>query len=524
MTKNWDESNLSKKTDENASLWAALPGDLKNQVALLVLSDQRKRKMNRISGHLKKNVVPQSTETKSLAASIDNMILGPYGLLRSWCHAAEPNEQQFYLNNQLFAALLVSDADKTITDHYAGLLSEQWKKRNHSPEVVVIAHRGDGATYEKVRKVFERKLFDHLYKHENENSKGAVLKALDAWRDKKLHGVECDVWFTKDNHPIVTHTQHVDDLLRQEGKDNTHHQTIGEIKLGKLSSRFLTLEDWLQIADDYVRRYKNSIEDNHNLRLEIEMKDTALAYTASSSNKQDVLTKWREVERVVSRFLKRCERPSLYQIALFNGSDAPSGARDKVREDMKTMLQDVVYGGSPKKPLLEDLREVRYGLHSRDLIKRMARGEFAGKILTFAPGVEAFPQKHPEQLKTLGEWIETPEALTVEQAIQCARLRRILNLNDTLPPEKQPLRIQVLTDFGSAGADFIVKHKALAIGAISAGQFDARILDCVFKHYKIEDATKRRALELELGQTGGRSQEKLIEFGQKFLKAISDWA
>lgn len=529
MTKNWNDSDLPAKMAEN-SLWETLPSELRTKVASLVLSDQRKRKMNRISGHLKRRVA--APEAKSLAASIDNMILGPYGLLHSWCHEAKPNEEQFYLNNQLFAALLMTDADKSVTDHYAKLLSEQWKKRNHDDEVWIIAHRGDGATYEKVRKVFERDQFDYLYKHENENSKAAVEKALEAWHGKKLRGIECDVWFSQDNYPIVTHTKEVGDLLKREdlAEGGTGKTTLGNRKIDKidqkdltLTGRFLTLKEWLRTINEYVRKHRSNIEVDCSLRIEIEMKDTKLD-TGKSSNKQDVLKRWRKVERVVSRFLKTCERPSLYQIALFNGSEAPLDAKNKVQADLKTMLQGVVYGGSPEHPLHNDLHEVRYGLHSKGLLKRMKDGEFAGKILTLAPGVEAIPKDPPVQLKTLGEWIETPEALTLEQAVQCSRLRRIIGLNNELSPEKRPLRIQVLTDFGGMGANFIVQKQALPIGPIGPfmGPPLYNKLKCVFTKYKI-DSVKQEEVTLKFATTKNH-QKELMDFGMWFLKEIRDWA
>jgi hypothetical protein len=102
-------------------------------------------------------------------------------------------------------------------------------------------------------------------------------------------------------------------------------------------------------------------------------------------------------------------------------------------------------------------------------------------------------------------------------------LRRILDLHSKLPAAQRPLRIQVLTDFGSAGAKFIVDSRAVAIGPLAPTAFTPAELTNVFTQYKIEDPRLQADLAVELGRSN-ESQEKLIKFGQMFLEKIGDWA
>ncbi|AGC41683.1 hypothetical protein MYSTI_00325 [Myxococcus stipitatus DSM 14675] len=534
----WDPTKLDVKIAENPTLWAALDNQWRTAVASTLLANQELRKLNRISGRLKRGAVAQFQNAPAIAASLDQAILGCFSLLSQWCTATKPNEQQFYLNNQIYTALSAAHPDDAITQQLGERLTAQWKKRNLRSKVVVIAHRGDGATFEKVRKVFERQAFDGLfYTHEDENSEAALVKALEAWRIKELSGVECDVWFSQDAIPIVTHTQNIEALFTQERTRNVAPPLSGtkvkDVVSGNLPPRFMTLDRWLQIVEAYLTHHGLTQGEERQLRLEIEMKDTNLAFNTNTlqPEKDQVLGRWRSVERVVSRFLKSCQRPSIYQVALFNGSAAPKDAYDKAWNENKTLLSSVVYGGSPDAPDTSELLEVRYGLHFPGLLQMMYSGKFKGKIVTLAPGVEAYPLENPIQLNTLGEWIETRHALTVEQSIQCARLRRLLWLFDEmkaarLPKERKPLRVQVLTDFCGLGAKFIVAKQATPIGP--RGLFDQPFnevnLDCVWRKYNLTGAsldTKRNICQ-RLNDCG-TDQTKFIEFGMEFLQLIGDW-
>ncbi|QRK11352.1 hypothetical protein JQX13_15520 [Archangium violaceum] len=539
MAEIWDSSKLAAKMQENPSLWSSLPEEWRAPVAGIVLADKGMRKLNRISGRLKRGAVSQFQNAADVAASLDATILGRYALLRFWCSEKKPNEQQFYINNQLLTAMAAAGTDDEVVSELTDRLDAQWKERNLRSNVIVIAHRGDGATFEKVRKVYERQLFDSLfYTHENENSEAAVVKALDAWRQKKLSGVECDVWFSQDRVPVVTHTQHIEALYQQE-QDKTRLPSggvrINQVNANSLPPRFLTLDRWLQIVEAYVGVHSAELTGDKMLRLEIEMKDTNLAFGGGvpQDTKTAVLERWRAIERVVSRFLKSCNRPSLYQVALFNGSEAPKSALDKAMGENKTLRSSVVYGGSPVDPDTAGLQEVRYGLHSSGLLRMMYSGKFAGRIVTLAPGVEALPVSldMTTQLSTLGEWIENIESLTVEQAIQCARLRVLLDLFDqmktgALPVERKPLRIQVLTDFCSLGAKFIVKKRATPIAkGLFSRPYDVNLLRCVWQKYGLDkpDHQDVRQRVCEALNTCGSDQEKLIEFGSRFLQLIGDW-
>ncbi|MCP3061264.1 hypothetical protein LXT21_21010 [Myxococcus sp. K38C18041901] len=535
----WDPLKLDVKIAENPTLWASLDNQWRTGVASTLLANRELRKLNRISGRLKRGEVAQFPNATAIAASIDQTILGCFSLLSQWCSATKPNEQQFYLNNQIYTALSAAHPDDDITQRLGDSLTAQWKKRNLRSKVVVIAHRGDGATFEKVRKVFERQAFDSVfyYQHENENSEAALVKALDAWRNKELSGVECDVWFSQDAIPIVTHTQNIEALLNQEQTRNVAPPLSGvkvkDVHSGNLPPRLLTLDRWLQIVEAYLAHHSLNLGGERQLRLEIEMKDTNLAFNPNTLQleKDQVLERWRAVERVVSRFLKSCQRPSIYQVALFNGSAAPKDAYDKAWNENKTLLSSVVYGGSPDSPDTSELLEVRYGLHFPGLLQMMYSGKLAGKIVTLAPGVEAYPQDMPIQLDTLGEWIETRQALTVEQSIQCARLRRLLWLFDEmqagrLPKERKPLRIQVLTDFCGVGAKFIVSKQATPIGprGLFDQPFNEQNLDCVWRKYNLtgQPLDLKRQICQRLNDCG-TDQAKFIEFGMLFLQQIGDW-
>jgi hypothetical protein len=171
------------------------------------------------------------------------------------------------------------------------------------------------------------------------------------------------------------------------------------------------------------------------------------------------------------------------------------------------------------------MRELRFGMHEPGLIKAMADGAFAGKILTFAPGLEATPIHESikggskvQQVKTLGKGLNNYASLTLEQAIQAARLHTLVTMQ--LAPGKRPLRIEVMTDFGFAGADYIRENKTTAIGSFK-NRTNRHELKMMWAKYGIKDRKTQDEIVKRLND-GNRDQEKMLELGRLVLKAIKD--
>ncbi|HLP40319.1 MAG TPA: hypothetical protein VK465_02325 [Fibrobacteria bacterium] len=509
--------------------------------ASTALATPEARKLNRISGRLRMGDLADSPHARKISQALDAVILGrPHGDLPSlFIRKSHPSEQEYFLNSQLVNALKISGKKPEALPKLETELKAQWQQRNTSDAPVIIAHRGDGATFEKAAVPFPRDHFDYRYKHEDENSKPALLKALDGWRDGRLHGVETDVGFSMDHVAMMEHTRETDRLDRQEKFRNMTPEAGGKeldhLKASELSDRHLSLKDWLDTVEGYVRENKDSLPKNRPLRLEIEMKEPELWFrrdrALTKGTDEEVMRNWRQVEREVSQFLKKSEQPGLYQVAFFNGSVAGATAQRNLVRDNKTMLgSDLVYGvGGPKalNPEGSSVPEARVGGHEAGIIRNLKEGKYSGRILTFAAGLEATPA-HPsipggdrvQQVKTLGKGLPNHKSLSVEQAIQSARLRNLLTVFESLPQEKRPLRVQVMTDFGMVGADYLLDHKATPIGPIE-GRVKASDLDSIWSKYKIKDSKVKNEAVDRMNAANG-DQAKMISFGQWFLKQIGD--
>jgi glycerophosphoryl diester phosphodiesterase len=357
--KTWEPGKLEEKMAENPNLWnyETDPGKRAR------LSFQKIRKLNRISGRLQRGSVAAYPRASEIAEAIDHYIL--YGtpkapLTTFWFHADAPSEQQYYLNSHLLLSMKLTGASEAIVDEYTVKLKEQWRKRNFRVQLAIVAHRGDGATFEKAGTPFARADFNWpAYKHQNENSRPAVLKALRGWKAGRLDGVETDIAFTKDGVPFMEHTRETDRLDAQERNRRVvppeGGRALNEIESRELSRRHMSLKRWLQTIRDFVTKHDEAISDDSNLRLEIEMKDPPLWFCRDrrghSLTDDEVLAEWRRVQKEVSRFLKREDRPSLYQVAFFNGSFSSVAAGDQLAGGLKTLAaNDVVFAWAGPRP------------------------------------------------------------------------------------------------------------------------------------------------------------------------------
>ncbi|ACK70172.1 hypothetical protein PCC7424_1737 [Gloeothece citriformis PCC 7424] len=333
--------------------------------------------------------------------------------------------------------------------------------------IKAIAHRGDGATFDKMGGLLPRATHNFIYPHENENSKQSTIKALQSWwqSNSYLSGIECDIHLTADDVPIVTHTNNLEALYEQEmgNKDfesyssDIRKKSYNEINK-QYNKRFMTLKDWLELIENYVEhknaQSRQSLADR--LRVEIEMKHSGILTDASDDEK------WRSTEKIVSEFLKKSNVSHLMDISIFNNSNVPVLRHQKAKT--KTTLSQITYaqGGRPEVAL----KEVRFGMHQKNIGSFINQGLLDGKIVTFAPGLDhpgTGVKQFPMVKGLTNQW-----SVTIEQSIQSERHHRLTDMLKKRISDfvegTGPVAIHTLTDHGEAGAENIVNRGGLPVG------------------------------------------------------------
>ena len=481
----------NKKFDENP-LWNNLEYRHHSWQGLNI---QNVRKVNRISGIIKRKF-SSFPKARSVVEKLDNFII-----TRNLIYIGNITEEDLELKdyptpkeleyNRLIAVAVnvVFPNDKNL-EKLNEIIKKQWATIEGS-ELKVIAHRGDGATFDKMGKYTDRESFNKLYPHENENSEQSTVKFLQSWlKDGTfLSGIECDIFLTKDGVPYVTHTKNVEALLDQEARlpeaQWRKNTDIKDIESRLINPRFLKLSDWLKGIDQYlmeedikaqVNGVMTSIFDSpKKLRIEIEMKQDVFSNPFTKGF-------WLTPNKVVSKFLKETPNSHFYEVAMFNNSDVPAYMHEKSKA--KTYLSHVTYGKGGDPTGADNLPEVRFGLHQRGLLDHINSGKLDGKVVTFAPGLN-----HPggdklgQQLKPVG-WPKSEIDMTIEQSIQNARLEflweAIINRKTTFA--LGPVSVHILTDHGNKGAEQII-NRGLAVGWPDTSTWHSWNADTITRKY-----------------------------------------
>lgn len=452
---------LNRKVEENPTI-LAFPGNLRSRYQRLSIKSVRK--VNRISGLLKaKNLMPQ---TDRITSALDDYVIrgrDPSEVIQNLFE--ENNFPDLSLKRLEFLKLLLAAARNIPSinaTNYESTVRNLELQIEQNEFLKVIAHRGDGATFDKMGGVLPRSEHDYIYRHENENSEESTRKAMTTWGSgfSRLSGIECDVFLTQDNVPIVTHTAFLDALLQQELRNpffrSFFNSDIRQTFAHLINPRFMTLQNWLSLIEHYVNERAIQLQNfnislNKKLRIEIEMKQVGVLTDTNQSEN------WRYVEKVVSRFLKNSRYSHLMEIALFNNSNVPVLRFRNAKQ--KTMMSHVTYGkgGNPDPELLE----VRFGMHQKGIANLIQNGALDEKIVTFAPGLD-----HPGDFFSVNKQLLPVNRLsntlnvTIEQSIQSARHRRLIELmkqRKDANPNQGPVSIHTLTDHGETGASNILR-------------------------------------------------------------------
>ncbi|NMF62513.1 eCIS core domain-containing protein [Brasilonema octagenarum] len=483
------ETELHKKVSENPELWYSENPELWVGFEGIKLSERLKeknvRKVNRISGLIKKKF-PRDPNGIRAAQILDQFIKTkkPPNIRSIPMEKALPPELHptgVELNRLIGLALNViypKDVQE-VKDWWANY-TRQWKALEEDQKLKVIAHRGDGATFDKMGEKMDRREFNTLYYHQNENSSQSTDKFLRAWSCPTtfLSGIECDVRNTRDMIPYVTHTEDVQGIGLQE--INLPPDFISDIAMlysDQIPERFLTLEQWLHQINFFINslggpnalqfqalreqqlRGENEYFDKKNrLRIEIEMK-------APQMGDQDVKVAknhWQPTNKVVSQFLKNTVNSGFYDIAMFNNTAVPFSIKKDASK--KTYLSQVTFGAGGSAGKEYGIREWRIGLHLTGTIKAIEQGKGDGKIITISPGLEHPGIYQDRQLQPSG-WANSYTDMTIEQAIQSVRYDMIREAIERRKREKNkgPLSLHVLTDHGNLGAQQL-KTRGLAVG------------------------------------------------------------
>jgi glycerophosphoryl diester phosphodiesterase len=239
--------------------------------------------------------------------------------------------------------------------------------------ITVVAHRGHGPTNRTMGKLIDQRDNRRIHRPA-ENSPEAFSAALNQARPRGLDGVECDVFLSSDNVPILSHETNVMEQLataRQQtleadevkrtaasasasnlsapassvapAREHVHHFTAREItalqRTASRRSRFMTLRELLEGLVTVAEAYYTVT--GKPFRVEIEMKGRGLhGYPDPMRNRPAVLAQ--QVSQVVSKFYKR--HPGIpVEIVMFNGEieDVKTFANMRSR---KTALGDLYSG------------------------------------------------------------------------------------------------------------------------------------------------------------------------------------
>jgi len=507
---------LDKKVAENPNTLLAFPGNLQSRHERL--SDKTVRKANRIAGLIRQKYAMDASVTAVVFALEDYVVHNNNPVPAVVQVISNNNNPVIPLRSLEFNKFLISTLRNfdglpiPNLGHLEQMVELQEREIQKRKFKKVIAHRGDGATFDKMGGLLPRAEHNYVYQHENENSAESTRKAMESWTQpfSFLSGIECDVYLTQDNVPIVTHTAHIDALLQQEAGNpffRLFQADIHTMLASAINPRFMKLTDWLTLIEGYVIRKEQQPgilpETIGKLRIEIEMKQQGLMNDPAHPEN------WRSTEKIVSQFLKRSGVSHLMDIALFNNSNLPLARHRTAKK--KTTLSQVTYakGGAPD----PELKEVRFGMHQKGISAHIDSGALDDKIVTFAPGLD-----HPggftldRQLLPV-HGLPTQLDVTIEQSIQSARHK---TLTERMEQRKQsgqgtgPTAIHTLTDHGHTGAVQILFTSGLTVANSLQEPFGWTTDAIIGKHPELTDEFLRRVVAHARSQNNARLIGELL--------------
>lgn len=428
-----DAEHATKKAGKQAEGHPEAPLDAS-------LKFQRFRKLNRLAGALYQNravphIDPVVTGLKTFLVTVDTDL----GLTE----ATMPADDGIHRDSvSALREAVKPETDLTPRDYEAySLLGplDFWLANQHSsddvqlelrklrlrmaerPGVSIVAHRGHGPT-NRTRGGLIRQTDLRRTGNPAENSKSAFdaayAQTTRTGTAPSLDGIECDVFLSQDNVPILSHEGNIKEQLSDAQKvvhgalvgDNTHiedltaAQLTGIQRTASVDSAFLTLGGFLDATLGVAQSYFTA--SGKPLRVEIEMKGhqadekiTAATNLITGANAK--LRKKAEKERLeaeysgklegavakaISQFKKAHPEP-WWEIILFNNS-ADAAKRFDALRNKKPHLGQIYTGlGSNNTVDGADARvdELRMAASGENLALMKGNKNF---IVTYVPGAE----------------------------------------------------------------------------------------------------------------------------------------
>ncbi len=323
--------------------------------------------------------------------------------------------------------------------------------------ITVVAHRGHGPTNRTMGGLIQEgdqrrknrpaenspEAFESAFMHvpggraerkeEKKEGKAAASSSSSASEiPPGLDGVECDVYLSRDNVPMLSHEGNIKEQLSAamkkhlsgvKGREEVHDRSAKELvaisRTGRKKSGFMTLEDLLNmcvpVADGYYRATGKAF------RIEVEMKG------AKVHGRGDLMR--RAVAKVVSQFHKRF--PALpVEIILFNG-DAEQVKSYAGLRNQKTALGGIYTGfnfkGEDVDPRhVDELRAMIAGVakvpellkhfivtlvFGQELVPEVLKGALGSVEPSMPLLYDRRPKKHPLGQKEMLSELKSLEAL-----------------------------------------------------------------------------------------------------------------
>ncbi|MCG1056090.1 hypothetical protein KQH49_14645 [Mycetohabitans sp. B5] len=284
------------------------------------------------------------------------------------------------------------------------------KMAQRSDGVSIIAHRGHGPTNRTrggLIKLTDKRRTDRPA----ENSESAFRAAFNAAGTKLqpgLDGIECDVFLSKDNIPILSHEGKIKEQLsdsasyphidEEKSIDHLNAEELYKIRRNGEESNFISLEHLLKLSEQKAPSYFNGT--NNPFRIEIEMKGKP-----SDEKNKDEYSKnlTSSVAKTINRFLKRQTEPWCWEFILFNGEMKDIESYNNLRFT-KTHLGGLYTGINYKKHTFDKIRpdELRMALSNQNIknFNNSKLGEYE-YIITLVPGAERPYEEYESELGEL---------------------------------------------------------------------------------------------------------------------------
>lgn len=322
---------------------------------------------------------------------------------------------------------LLNGAQTQILNLLRDLRHEMALRKNIS----VVAHRGNGPT-NRTRGGLIAQDDPRRLNREAENSPDAFKSAYAVADQGGLDGIECDVFLSKDEIPILSHEGAVQEQLStiQQGLNaaitaQTHIEdmTASELqavqRTSKPGSNFITLAEFLasakDAADNYYKLHKKPF------RIEIEMKGKPGSSSVSKLSDPNTykLTLKNNVAKTISQFKKGVGNGIPFEIIVFNNDVADATSFSDLRAK-KSQLGNLYTGlGTESSTDGEkaNVDELRMGAKP-EVLGKIANKKYDKFILTLVPGAEAPLHDDPiRPTHPFKELIWTPSKLELQRLV-----------------------------------------------------------------------------------------------------------